>query len=163
MDELLSNDAAFVSKLMAAVKKGGAVKWPDFARLTGTSEATVHKAWKNGTLPSCPVESIPIREGIVALRSTPRCLRRSGGVPDFIEKADTLARELLGLPPRVEESADEDARESEIAELKVRYLRAQTAARAAQAQQKMMENDIKKACTSSQRTSNSTRQPPPRT
>ena len=99
MDEILQNDPAFCGRLMDAIRKGVSVTWQRFARLTGTNEPAVRKHWAAGELPAAPPDSIPMREGIVALISAGG-YRKSGVIPQFLRDADALARDLLGLPAR---------------------------------------------------------------
>lgn len=149
MDELLSRDPEKVEAILDAVRRGDYVDPSGFARLTGTSEANVIRAWRDGRLPTDHGE-IPVREGIVALVSLGAFKRGRGQVPEHLLRADGLARELLGLPPR--DNGDYAPRvdqqpqdtDEELREWKLRYLKAQTAARAAAAAAKQRENDVKK-------------------
>lgn len=145
MDEIIANDPAKLRDLADAIEAGGAVEVYRFARLTGTSEGRVSKAWKNGELPSEPIDKIPVREGIVALVSCGG-LRKGGVVPQFLRDAEARARALLGLPPRddVAVPADASAASEEAAAWRLKYLKAQTAARTAAAQATQMRNDIER-------------------
>lgn len=111
--------------------------------MTGTPERTLIRAWRGGQIPA-ERGAVPVREGIVALVSA-GAFRKSKVVPDFLRQADSLARGLLGLPQREEEEPQPiGSTEDEIREWKLRYLKAQTAARAAAAAARQRENDIQK-------------------
>lgn len=140
MDELNQNDPAFIAALMRAVEAGGDVHYQQFARLTGTDERTVRRAWTDGRLPASPPDAIPMREGVVALVSGGGLRKR--GIPQFLFTADARARELLGLPPR--ESTDTGGRDLLVEKLKLSYLAAKTEATKAQAERAKLEADIKK-------------------
>lgn len=132
MDEILSNDEAHKAAFRDALKKGDALRWDKFARLTGTSEAAIKRAWMDGALPSCPIDSIPIREGVVALCSIPGALRRHrSGCPVWLLEFDSLARALLGLPARdtseLYASGGAQKSEDELTAYRVSHLKAQTA------------------------------------
>lgn len=132
MDLLLSHDEAHKARLRAAIDAGGAVRWNDFARLTGTSESAVKRAWADGALPSVPIDSIPIREGIVALCAIPGALRRGTTTPLWLLEFDAQARALLGLPARdvaevYEARPSSSSDPDELDRLRMNHLRAQTA------------------------------------
>lgn len=139
MDEIIANTPELIAEIMQAIENGGAIPVASFARLTGTSETSVRGAWETGRLPSERGGKIPVREGIVALVSCGGL--RKGKVPGYLLKADEAARERLGFPPR-DDCAD--AGVSETAVWRLKYLKAQTAARLASAQAKQMENDVAK-------------------
>ena len=141
MDELNQNNPAFIAELLSAVREGGAIDWQRFARLTGTDETQIKKAWIAGRLPSEPHDRIPMREGVVALVSLGGLRKR--GMPKFLQDADTLARELLGLPPR-EQSAVAGIPEAVVETLKAKLLQARAEASRAQAEKTKLETDIKK-------------------
>lgn len=143
MDEILQNDPAFCGRLMDAIRKGGSVTWQRFARLTGTGEQAVRKHWAAGELPAAPPDSIPMREGVVALISAGG-YRKSGVIPQFLRDADALARELLGLPARDDSTSPDGEKTAALYEaLKVKYLAAKTAASKAQGEKLKLETDIK--------------------
>lgn len=145
MDEILANDPRALSVLADAVERGTAIEPYAFARLIGRPEHTIYKAWKNGQLPSLPGNLIPVREGLVALVSCGGLRRDKKPVPRFILDAEARARELLGLPPRDDTPQSEgDGNSAEIAAWRLKYLKAQTAARTAAAQAKQMENELAK-------------------
>lgn len=132
MDEIIANDEAHKAAFREALMTGEALRWDKFARLTGTSEAAIKRAWLDGALPSCPIDSIPIREGVVALCSIPGALRRQkSGCPVWLLEFDSLARQLLSLPARESASVySVDASQKsddELAMYKVSHLKAQTA------------------------------------
>lgn len=144
MDEIIANDPRALSALTDAVERGTAIEPYAFARLIGRPEHTIYKAWKNGQLPS-EAGCIPVREGLVALVSCGGLRRDKKPVPQFIRDAEARARELLGLPPRDDTSDDASYNQSaEIAAWRLKYLKAQTAARSAAAQAKQMENELAK-------------------
>jgi hypothetical protein len=138
MDELIANNPDAIAALTAAVESGAPCDVTRFARLTGTGEQVVRRAWSDGRLPCATGERIPIREGIIALVSLDG-LRRSRVVPDFIKSAESRARELLGLPPR---EAPTPEPESEISQWRLKCLMAQTALKKLTAEAKKRENDI---------------------
>lgn len=142
MDEILQRDDAFIARLMAAIDDGKPVEWARFARLTGTPEPAINKAWKAGQLPNVPPMCIPIREGVVALVSLGAC-RKAGAVPQFLRDADARARAALGLPPREDVAMDAEKTASVVEALKVKYLAAKTAASKAQSEKLKLETDIK--------------------
>lgn len=132
MDLILSHDEAHKARLRAAVDAGGVVPWREFARLTGTAESAIKRAWTDGALPSAPIDCIPIREGIVALCAIPGALRRGTTTPLWLLEFDAQARALLGLPARdaaeVYEGRPAAAGEpDELDRLRMNHLRAQTA------------------------------------
>lgn len=144
MDEILANDPKALAALADAVERGIALEPYAFARLIGRPEYTVSKAWKNGQLPS-EAGCIPVREGLVAVVSCGGLRRDKKPVPSFICDAEKRARELLGLPPRDDTPQSEGYDTSaEIAAWRLKYLKAQTAARTAAAQAKQMENELAK-------------------
>lgn len=142
MDELNQNDPAFIAALMQAVEAGGKMHWQAFARLTGTDERNVSKAWRAGQLPSEPRDSIPVREGVVALVSVGGLRKKNSPVPQFLYDADTRARELLGLPPRESVQLTDTSGLAE--RYKLLYLRAKTEASKAQSEKLKLETDVKK-------------------
>jgi hypothetical protein len=144
MDEIIANDPRALAALRDAVERGIALEPYVFARLIGRPEYTVSKAWKNGQLPS-EAGCIPVREGLVAVVSCGGLRRDKKPVPSFICDAEKRARELLGLPPRDDTPQSEgDGNSAEIAAWRLKYLKAQTAARTAAAQAKQMENELAK-------------------
>lgn len=141
MDELIANDPAKIDALMSAIRSGEPLPLWQFARVTGTKEGAVVRAWRQGVLPSVPGDRIPIREGVVALVSAGG-LRPRRQVPVFLYDADTLARALLGLPDReLGDAEQEDPDAGEVKKWKLQYLKAQTAARLAAATARQREND----------------------
>ena len=145
MDEIIANDPRALAALNDAVERGIAIEPYAFARLIGRPEYTVSKAWKNGQLPSLPGNLIPVREGLVAVVSCGGLRRDKKPVPQFIRDAEARSRELLGIPPRDDTPDDtSDSQSAEIAAWRLKYLKAQTAARTAAAQAKQMENELAK-------------------
>lgn len=140
MDEIIANTPQLVQAILDAISNGEPLSVAAFARLTGTGENAVVAAWKTGRLPSVPGGKIPIREGIIALVSCGGL--RKGKIPAYLIKADEAAREALGYPPR--DTGDPDDAPSELAVWRLKYLKAQTAARAATAQARQMQNDLEK-------------------
>lgn len=143
MDELIANDPRAIAVLRDAVERGTALEPYAFARLIGRPEHTVYKAWKNGQLPSLPGNLIPVREGLVAVVSCGGLRRDKKPIPGFVLDAEARSRELLGLPQR-DDTPEEPDQLSEIAAWRLKYLKAQTAARTAAAQAKQMENELAK-------------------
>lgn len=143
MDELIANNPEALTGIHDAVTEGKPLKWRDFARLTGTSESAVHRAWLDGRLPSAPIDSIPIREGIIALVSLGG-LRRRGKTPQFLKDAASHARRLLGMTPEISpaKACEDSGAPNDVAAWKLKYLKAQTAARRASARATQMKNDI---------------------
>lgn len=143
MDELIANNPEALTSIHDAVAEGKPLKWRDFARLTGTSESAVHRAWLDGRLPSAPIDSIPIREGIIALVSLGG-LRRRGKTPQFLKDAASHARELLGMTPEIShaKARDDSDATDDVSSWKLKYLKAQTAARRAAAKATQMKNDV---------------------
>lgn len=154
MDEIFQNSPAKIAELMQAVERGGDVSIPDFARLVALPESVLRRMWQNGNVPSGPGETIPMREGVVALVSCPRAGRPHGQpCPQFLRYADNYARELIGLPARdseplvsrVDDSAQAVPDDSdELKKWKLKFLQIQTAAKSASAEKLKIENDIKK-------------------
>lgn len=140
MDEIIANTPQLVQSILDAISTGEPLSVAAFARLTGTSEKSVVSAWKTGRLPSVPGGKIPIREGIIALVSCGGL--RKGKIPAYLLNADEAAREALGFPPR--DTGDAGDAPSELAVWRLKYLKAQTAARAATAQAKQMQNDLER-------------------
>lgn len=140
MDEIIANTPQLVQAILDAISNGEPLSVAAFARLTGTSENAVFSAWKTGRLPSVPGGKIPIREGIIALVSCGGL--RKGKIPAYLLNADEAAREVLGYPPR--DTSDAGDAPSELAVWRLKYLKAQTAARAAAAQAKQMQNDLER-------------------
>lgn len=138
MDEILASDPSAVAALNAAIEDGALCDVHVFARLTGTPEQNVRRAWKDGRLPCAPYDKIPMREGIVALVSLGG-LRRGKVIPQFLADAELRARELLGLPPR-----EDNAGADEMLQLKMKYLAAQTALKRLTAEAKHRENELAK-------------------
>lgn len=145
MDELLQNDPQFIADLLASVERGGSIRWQQFARLTGTDERRVKNAWVNGRLPSAPYNSMPVREGLVALVSLGG-LRKSGTpIPEFLLTAERRARELLGLPVRDEPAdGDGDGSLSVAEKLKIKHLATRIKANEAQAEKVKLQTAIKR-------------------
>lgn len=140
MDDLNQNNPEFLAALLSAVRDGEVVVVEDFARLTGTGEREIAKAYADGRLPTAPGGRIPMREGVIALVSAGG-LRR-GQVPQFLTEADTVARAILGLPIRDQSSnIDIDGR---TAKLKLLLLNARAEASKALAEKTKLETDIKK-------------------
>ena len=138
MDEILASDPSAVAALNAAIEDGALCDVHVFARLTGTPEQNVRRAWKDGRLPCAPYDKIPMREGVVALVSLGG-LRRGKVIPQFLADAELRARELLGLPPR-----EDNAGADEMLQLKMKYLAAQTALKRLTAEAKHRENELAK-------------------
>ena len=133
MDVILAHDEAHKQRLREAIDLGVPVHWQEFARLTGTLESAVKRAWMDGALPSAPVDCIPIREGVVALCAIPGALRRAAlGCPVWLLEFDAQARALLGLPARdgdavyTGETASASSAD-ELTKYKISHLKAQTA------------------------------------
>lgn len=139
MDELIAINPKAIAALHEAIEKGLILAPYAFARLTGSDERSVHRAWKAGSLPNANGE-IPMREGLVALVSMDG-MRRNRKVPQFLRDAEARARELLGLPPRED---SQNAPESELAQWKLKYLMTQTALKKLTAEAKQRENEIAK-------------------
>lgn len=93
IDLQIANDAGHKAELREYLEKGRAVNWREFARLTGTSERSVRKAWAEDLLPTVPGGCIPMREGLLALCALPRCLRRNSA-PEWIAEFRELASKL---------------------------------------------------------------------
>lgn len=93
IDLQIANDAGHKAELREYLEKGRAVNWKEFARLTGTSERSVRKAWAEDLLPTVPGGCIPMREGLLALCALPRCLRRNSA-PEWIAEFRDLASKL---------------------------------------------------------------------
>lgn len=135
MDLILAHDDAHKARLRDAITNGELVKWPVFARLTGTTETSIKRAWVNGELPSAPGDCIPVREGVVALCSIPGALRRGpkSGCPEWLLEFDELARALLGLPARDDDAAVLPASgasvgdDDELRRTRLAHMKAQTA------------------------------------
>lgn len=146
MDEIFALDPGRIKALMDAVEAGGETDWVRFARLTGTDEAAVKKAWERGRIPCVTGGAIPVREGIVALVSCGGLRKKGKPIPGFLLDADARSRELLGLPPRDDGTGavEADGAPSEVAAWKLKYLKAQTAARTAAAQAAQMKNDLER-------------------
>ena len=142
MDEIYQNDPAFIAALLDAVRKGGTVTYKRFARITGTDERAVKRAWENGQLPTVQFGEVPVREGVVALVSADG-LRGKKAVPQFLIDADAAARELIGLPPREATAAAAQSPDA-VEALKLKYLAAKTMASRAQSEKLKLETDIKK-------------------
>lgn len=139
MDEILASDPSAVAALRAAVEDGALCDVHVFARLTGTPEQNVRRAWKDGRLPCAPYDKIPMREGIVALVSLGG-LRRGKIIPAFLADAELRARELLGLPPREDTASATD----DLLQLKMKYIATQTALKRLMAEAKHRENELAK-------------------
>lgn len=143
MEDLIANNEDAINELMEAVRKGVPVEVFRFARLVGRPEPTIKRAWKEGRLPSAPNQSIPIREGLVALVSCGGLRRDGTPIPDFVMRAEAEARRLMGLSPRQTDTpSDVSDRDSGLKEWKLKYIKAQTAAKEATAKAKEMENAI---------------------
>lgn len=99
IDQIIANDAGHKAELREAIEKGRAVKWQEFARMTGTSERSIRKAWIDNALPTIPGGCIPMREGILALCTLPRCLRRNSS-PEWITEFRDLASSLVMPKPK---------------------------------------------------------------
>jgi len=142
MDEIIANDPAAIARLMNAVESAAVVDVTTFARLVGRSETAALKAWRNGQLPSVGGGKMPVREGLVAMVSCGGLRRDKKAIPQFIVAAEARARELLGLPPRDDSAVSVE--KSEVDEWRLKYLKAQTAARSAAAQATALRNDVEK-------------------
>lgn len=148
MDAILAADAEHKEKLRGLILDGAVVNYHDFARLTGTAESAVHRAWVDGGLPCAPGDSIPLAQGIVALCAIPGALRRSrSGCPAWLVEFDVLARQVLGLPerdaPDVEGAAEPDSAD-ELKRLRLALLKSQTAQNLTGAKKKEFELQVKK-------------------
>lgn len=104
IDVKIASDEGHKAELRDAIERGRAVNWRDFARLTGTSERSVRKAWINEALPTIPGGCIPIREGILSLCALPKCLRRNSA-PEWIVEFRDLAASLSN-PRRKSRASD---------------------------------------------------------
>lgn len=114
IDQIIANDAGHKAELREAIEKGRAVKWQEFARMTGTSERSIRKAWMDKALPTIPGGCIPLREGILALCALPRCLRRNSAPEWIVEFRDLASRLAMPRPKKrkvkgSEERAEEPA------------------------------------------------------
>lgn len=109
IDLIIANDAGHKAELREAIEKGRAVKWQEFARMTGTSERSIRKAWMDKALPTIPGGCIPLREGILALCSLPRCLRRNSA-PEWIAEFRDLASSLVMPKPKKRKTKEREER-----------------------------------------------------
>lgn len=112
IDLQIANDAGHKAELREYLEKGRAVNWKEFARLTGTSERSVRKAWAEDLLPTIPGGCIPMREGLLALCALPRCLRRNSApewIAEFRELASKLANPKKKKPAKPEKPRAENA------------------------------------------------------
>lgn len=112
IDLIIANDAGHKAELREAIEKGRAVKWQEFARMTGTSERSIRKAWMDKALPTIPGGCIPLREGILALCALPRCLRRNSA-PEWIAEFRDLASSLVMPKPKKRKTKDREERAAE--------------------------------------------------
>lgn len=112
IDQIIANDAGHKAELREAIEKGRAVKWQEFARMTGTSERSIRKAWMDKALPTIPGGCIPLREGILALCALPRCLRRNSA-PEWIAEFRDLASSLVMPKPKKRKTKDREERAAE--------------------------------------------------
>lgn len=141
MDEIIGNDPAAVKRLMDAVESGKAVRVTEFARLVGRNETAIRRAWTKGSLPAAKNGCIPIREGIIALMANAR--KR----PDFLKRAETRSRELLGFAPAPKEAerpAVTGAEADTAAQWRLKLLKAQTEAKIASTQATQLRNDVER-------------------
>lgn len=141
MDEIIGNDPAAVKRLMDAVESGKPVRVTEFARLVGRNETAIRRAWTKGSLPAAKNGCIPIREGIIALMANAR--KR----PDFLKRAETRARELLGFAPAPKEAerpAVTEAAAGDAAQWRLKLLMAQTEAKIASTQATQLRNDVER-------------------
>ena len=112
IDLQIANDAGHKAELREYIEKGRAVNWKEFARLTGTSERSVRRAWAEDLLPTVQGGYIPMREGLLALCTLPRCLRRNSApewIAEFRDLASKLANPKKKKPARPEKPHVEDA------------------------------------------------------
>lgn len=109
IDLIIANDAGHKAELREAIEKGRAVKWQEFARMTGTSERSIRKAWMDKALLTIPGGCIPLREGILALCALPRCLRRNSA-PEWIAEFRDLASSLVMPKPKKRKTKERDER-----------------------------------------------------
>lgn len=112
IDLIIANDAGRKAELREAIEKGRAVKWQEFARMTGTSERSIRKAWMDKALPTIPGGCIPLREGILALCALPRCLRRNSA-PEWITEFRDLASSLVMPKPKKRKTKEREERAAE--------------------------------------------------
>lgn len=112
IDLIIANDAGHKAELREAIEKGRAVKWQEFARMTGTSERSIRKAWMDKALPTIPGGCIPLREGILALCALPRCLRRNSA-PEWIAEFRDLASSLVMPKPKKRKTKEREERAAE--------------------------------------------------
>lgn len=112
IDLIIANDAGHKAELREAIEKGRAVKWQEFARMTGTSERSIRKAWMDKALPTIPGGCIPMREGILALCALPRCLRRNSA-PEWIAEFRDLASSLVMPKPKKRKTKEREERAAE--------------------------------------------------
>lgn len=112
IDLQIANDAGHKAELREYLEKGRAVNWREFARLTGTSERSVRKAWAEDLLPTIPGGCIPMREGILALCALPRCLRRNSA-PEWITEFRDLASSLVMPKPKKRKTKEREERAAE--------------------------------------------------
>lgn len=112
IDQIIANDAGHKAELREAIEKGRAVKWQEFARMTGTSERSIRKAWMDKALPTIPGGCIPLREGILALCALPRCLRRNSA-PEWIAEFRDLASSLVMPKPKKRKTKEREERAAE--------------------------------------------------
>ena len=112
IDLIIANDAGHKAELREAIEKGRAVKWQEFARMTGTSERSIRKAWMDKALPTIPGGCIPLREGILALCALPRCLRRNSA-PEWITEFRDLASSLVMPKPKKRKTKEREERAAE--------------------------------------------------
>lgn len=112
IDLQIANDVGHKAELREYLEKGRAVNWRDFARLTGTSERSVRKAWAEDLLPTIPGGCIPLREGILALCALPRCLRRNSA-PEWITEFRDLASSLVMPKPKKRKTKEREERAAE--------------------------------------------------
>lgn len=108
IDLQIANDAGHKAELREYLEKGRAVNWKEFARLTGTSERSVRKAWADDMLPTIPGGCIPMREGLLALCALPRCLRRNSA-PEWIVEFRDLASRLVMPKPKKRKTKEREA------------------------------------------------------
>lgn len=148
MDALIAANAEHKEKLRRMIDAQAVVPIRDFARLTGTPESAVVRAWKDGGLPCAPNDCIPIADGVVALCSIPGALRRArSGCPAWLVEFDSRARSVLGLPERDPEDVggdDPGDDASELKRLRLALLKSQTAQNLTGAKKKEFELQVKK-------------------
>lgn len=146
MDALLASDSAHIAKVRGLIGQRAVVSVADFARLTGTSEGAIVRAWKDGGIPCAPGGCVPVAEGVVALVAIPGALRRGSKIaPAWLADLALYARRVLGLPDERDVAADDDGGSmSEIKRLRLALLKSQAAQNLTGAKKKEFELQLKK-------------------